>query len=194
MPTLPNADESITDALPDFHPQTAHETTTEGLSIPITSPDPVTSDEFITSGIIIPRPTSATSTSASPLSSTSPSTALVLQRNVDPPAPSDLPNPPPLAASNPVLDNILPTVSFPGSRRPIMVTVTPTASPGPTSAPGLSAAVEDGGNKDPCLRTEGDAIDPLSLNRAIHANDMVTDYPPQSPSPPYLSQYPYDIV
>ncbi|KAH9018856.1 hypothetical protein EDB84DRAFT_1442284 [Lactarius hengduanensis] len=85
-----------------------------------------------------------------------------------------------------------PSLSFPGSHHPIMVTVAPTTSPGPTSAPGLGAAAEDGGNKDPGLRTEEDAIDPLSLNRAIHANDMVTDYLPQSPSPPYPSQYPYD--
>ncbi|KAH9018860.1 hypothetical protein EDB84DRAFT_634048 [Lactarius hengduanensis] len=206
VPTPPHADDSVTGVPPldDFHPRTAHETTTESLSIPITSPDPAISDEFVTSGIIIPRPTSA-----SPLSSTSPSTALVPLHNVDPLAPSNPPNPPPFAASNPALDNILPTgtplpslssttrsypsLSFPGSRHPIMDTVSPGVSPGPPSAPGLGATVEDG-NRDPGLRTEEDVIDPPSLNRAIHANDMVTDLPPQSPSTARLSRYTYDIV
>ncbi|KAH9045863.1 hypothetical protein EDB83DRAFT_2405252 [Lactarius deliciosus] len=190
VPAPPHAHESITDALlDDFHPQTAHETTTESLSISLTSPDPATSDVFVTSGIIIPRPTSATSTSASPLSSASTSTALALQHNVDPLAPSDPPNFPRLAASNLVLDNILPT----GSCHPIIVAVSPSVSPGPTSAPDLGAAVEDGGNKRPGLHEEDGAVDP-SLDRAIHANTMVTDLPLQSPSPPLLLQYPYDIV
>ncbi|KAH9054607.1 hypothetical protein EDB83DRAFT_2392827, partial [Lactarius deliciosus] len=211
VPAPPHADDSVTDVSPldNFHSQTAHETITESLSIPIASSDPATSDEFVTSGIIIPRPTSASSTSASSLSSTSPSTALAPQRDVDPLAPSDPPNPPHLAASNPVLDNILPTgallpslslmtrfcpsLSFPGSCHPIMDTVSPSVSPGPTSTPGLGAAVEDGGTKDPGLREEDGTIDP-SLNRAILANTMVTDFPPQPPSPPHHSQHPYDIV
>ncbi|KAH9057276.1 hypothetical protein EDB87DRAFT_1632647 [Lactarius vividus] len=210
MPTPPHPDESITDVPPldNFHPETAHETTTESPCIPVTSPDPATSDAFVTSGIIISRPTSATSTSASPLSPTSPSTPLALQHNVDPLAPSNPPNLPHLATSNSVLDNILPTgvplpssslvtrpylsLSFPGSRRPIIVSVSPSIFPRPTSPPDLGAAVEDGGDEKPGLRKEEDAIDPPSLNRAIHA--MVTDPPPRSLSPPRLSQYPYDVV
>ncbi|KAH8991014.1 hypothetical protein EDB92DRAFT_1862712 [Lactarius akahatsu] len=189
VPAPPRADASITD-VPPVQPQTAHQTTTENLFIPVTSPDPATSDAFVTSGIMIPRPTSTTSTSASPLSSTSPSTALALQHNVNPLPPSNPPNLPRLVAFYPVLNNVFPT----GSRHPIMDTVSPGVSPGPTSAHGLGAAVEDGGNKDPGLRKEEDAIDPPLLNRAIHANTMVTDLPPQSPPLPHISQYLYDIV
>ncbi len=58
---------------------------------------------------------------------------------------------------------------------------TTSASRGPTSAPGLGATVEDDGSPKPGLRKEKDALDPPSVNRAIHANTMATlDLPPQS--------------
>ncbi|KAH9035094.1 hypothetical protein EDB83DRAFT_2415672 [Lactarius deliciosus] len=186
VPAPPHANESITDVQPldNFQPQTTCETTTESLSIPATS------------GIIIPRPTSATSTFVSPLSSTppSPSTAVALQHNSDPLAHSYPPNLPPSAAYGPVLGSILPT----RSHRPIMVTVTPSASPGPTSAPDLGAAAEDDGSQMPGLRGNEDALDLRSANRAIDANTTpALGLPPQLPSLPSVTDSnrdQYDIV
>ncbi|KAH9009304.1 hypothetical protein EDB84DRAFT_1547383 [Lactarius hengduanensis] len=71
VPAAPHVVESLTDMPPldDFHPRTAHKTTTESLSVPVTSPDPATADA---SDIIIPRPTSATSTPPGAFRSTKP--------------------------------------------------------------------------------------------------------------------------
>ncbi|KAH9045883.1 hypothetical protein EDB83DRAFT_2405510 [Lactarius deliciosus] len=184
VPAPPHANESITDVPPldNFHPQTT--TTTESLSIPATS------------GIIIPRPPSAPSTFVSPLSSTppSPSTAVVLQHNSDPLAHSYPPNLPPSAAYDPVLGSIFPT----GSRRPIMVTVTPSASPGQTSALDLGVAVEDDGSQMPGLRGNKEALGSLSANRAIDANTTPTlgllPQPPSLPSVTDSNRAQYDIV
>ncbi|KAI9432420.1 hypothetical protein H4582DRAFT_1100214 [Lactarius indigo] len=64
----PHVIESLTDIpLDDFHPRTDHQTNTESLSFPVTSPDPVTADMFVTPGGIISRSTSATSTYTPPL-------------------------------------------------------------------------------------------------------------------------------
>ncbi|KAH9041452.1 hypothetical protein EDB84DRAFT_1474554, partial [Lactarius hengduanensis] len=51
--------ESLKDVPPldNFHP--AHQTTTESLRIPATSPDPTTDDAFVAPGIIIPHPTTS---------------------------------------------------------------------------------------------------------------------------------------
>ncbi|KAH9018866.1 hypothetical protein EDB84DRAFT_1442293 [Lactarius hengduanensis] len=87
-----------------------------------------------------------------------------------------------------------PSLSFPGSHHPLIVAVAPSVSPGPTSAPDLGAAVEGGGNKKPGPLKEEDAIDPPSLNRAIHANTMVTNLSSQSPSPPHFSQHPAQVA
>ncbi|KAH8986155.1 hypothetical protein EDB92DRAFT_1818456 [Lactarius akahatsu] len=56
---------------------------------------------------------------------------------------------------------------------------TASSSPGPTSAPELSIAADDGGSTKPSLRSDKDA-GPLSVNRAIHADTMTTlGFPPQ---------------
>ncbi|KAH9025203.1 hypothetical protein EDB84DRAFT_1677948 [Lactarius hengduanensis] len=175
-----HAVENLTDMPPldDFHP---HQTATESLSIPVTSPDPAT---FDASGMIIHRPTvtSATSTSTPPLSSTSPPAAVALQRNADPLAPSDPPNHP-SSASSPMLDNTLPTECPPS--RSAIVSTAPCASTGPASAPDLSTAAKDDGSPKPGARKDGDIhSEPPSAIRAIHANTMVTLHlPPLSPSP-----------
>ncbi|KAH8991006.1 hypothetical protein EDB92DRAFT_706372 [Lactarius akahatsu] len=191
VPAPPHVDESLADVPPidDFYPQIADEMTTERLFIPSTSPDSVTVDAFVTSGRIIPRPISATSTSAPPLSSTPPSTAV-------PPAPSDPPNLPP--SSNPVLDNIFPTgaplsshppmtrsehsPSCPESHHSSTITTAPRNPPRPTSAPDLDAAPEDNGSPKPGSHQENDALDPPSVNHAIHANTTALDLLPQSSS------------
>ncbi|KAH9045880.1 hypothetical protein EDB83DRAFT_2405459 [Lactarius deliciosus] len=104
-----------------------------------------------------------------PLSSTPPSTAV-------PPAPSDPPNLPP--SSNPVLDDIFPT----DSHRSSAVTMTPRNPPRPTSAPHLDASTEDDGSPKPGCHKENDALDPPSVNHAIHANTTALDLLPQSSS------------
>ncbi|KAH9054803.1 hypothetical protein EDB87DRAFT_1645108 [Lactarius vividus] len=146
--------------------------TTESLSIPATSPDPATADAFVTSGIIISRPTSATSTSPPTV------VTLPLQHNSGPLAPSDLPNHPSLA-SHPTLDNTLPTES----RRSERVPTVPSASTGPASAPDLGVAAKDDDNRKPDPRKGKNTLDPPSGIHGIHTNAMVTlDPPPQSPS------------
>ncbi|KAI9434519.1 hypothetical protein H4582DRAFT_1978320, partial [Lactarius indigo] len=143
---------------------------TESLSSPATAPDPAAADAFVTTGGIIPYPTSVTSTSTPLRSSTSPSAAVTLQHNADLLAPSDLSNHP--SASCPILDNTLPTEIMP----------TTSALTGPVSAPDLHAAIEDDGGLKLGPRNENDALGSPSAIHSIHANTMATlDTPPQSP-------------
>ncbi|KAI9445692.1 hypothetical protein BJY52DRAFT_1216610 [Lactarius psammicola] len=201
-------DESLTDVSPldNFHP--AHQTTIEGLHIPITSPEPATAGakrDIVTSGRTIPRPTPKTSISAPPLSSTSPPAAVSLQHNAGALTPSDLPNFRSSTSSHPVLDDKLPkgpslssqppitrsdiSPSCPDSRRSIVATTSLSAYLGPTSAPDPGAAAEDDGSPDPGLRKEADTLGPHSANRAVHPNTFVTlDLPPQSPSLPLVTE------
>ncbi|KAH9027119.1 hypothetical protein EDB84DRAFT_1439936 [Lactarius hengduanensis] len=97
-----------------------------------------------------------------------------------PSVPPNLPSP---ASSNQVL-----SVLHTESRHPIVATAAPSASPRPTSAPDLGAAAEDDGSRKPGLRKDKDAVDPPSVNRAIHGNTMSTPYPPpESPSQPSVT-------
>ncbi|KAH9009300.1 hypothetical protein EDB84DRAFT_1571299 [Lactarius hengduanensis] len=183
VPTPPRVDEShpTVPSLDNSHP--THQTIVESLRIPVTSPDPSAASairDVVTPAITVPRFTPDTSTST-PLSSTSQPAAVSLPHNPDPLTPSDPPNLP-SASSDPVLDNIPPTgpplpshspttrsdlsPSFPESHRSIIVTTIPSTSPGPTSTLDLSA--EDGGS-----RRDND-VGPPSVNRAIHANTVVT--------------------
>jgi len=192
----------VTTSLTDAPPlDNSNQTTIESPRIPATSPDTATVGAIrgiVCSGITMPHPTPETSTSASPLSSTSPPAAISLQHNADLLTPSGVPNLPFSASSSPVLDNIPPTgpplsshspmtrsdlsPSFPESHRSIKVTTAPSASPGPTSAPDPGAAAEGDGSPKPGLRKEKDALGPPLVNRA---NNMATpDLPPQSPSLP----------
>ncbi|KAH9012079.1 hypothetical protein EDB84DRAFT_1537406 [Lactarius hengduanensis] len=112
--------------------------------------------------------------STSPLSPTSLPAAL--RQNAEPLMPSDPPNLLPPASSIQVL-SILPTA-----------TAAPSASPGPTSVPDLSAGAKDDGSRKPGLRKDKDALDLPSVNRAIHGNTMSSLYPPpQSPSLPSVA-------
>src|SRR6266702_4334427 len=177
--------------LDNFHP--AQQTTTESHHKPVTSPDLATAGatrDIVTSAITIPYPTPETSTSTPPLSFAPSPPAVSLQHNPDLLVPSSFPNLPSSASSNPVLDNILsigpplpspstmsqsdPSPSFPQSHRSIIVTTSPSVSPGPTSAPDLGAATEADGSPKPGLRKEKDALDSPSVNRAIHANTTAT--------------------
>ncbi|KAI9449220.1 hypothetical protein BJY52DRAFT_1420069 [Lactarius psammicola] len=182
VPAPLHAVESLTDMPPldNFHP--THQTTIESIRTPVTPPDPTAAgaiQDIVTSGITVPKPAPGTSTCAPPPSSTSPPAAVALQHNPDLLTPSDPLDLPSSASSNPVLDNILPTESH----RSIVVTTAPCASLGPTSAPDLRASVEDDGSPTPSSREEKETLNPLSVNRAIHANTMATlDLPPQSPS------------
>ncbi len=184
--------ESLTHMPPldNFHP--AHQTTTESLRNPVTSPDLATAGvtrDIVTSAITIPYPTPETSTSTPPLP------AVSLQHNPDLLVPSGFPN---LPSSDPVLNNILPigpplpspstmtqsdlSPSFPQSHRSIIVTTSPSVSPGPTSAPDLGTATKGDRSPKPGLGKEEDALDPPSesVNRATHANTMATlDFLPQ---------------
>ncbi|KAH9025207.1 hypothetical protein EDB84DRAFT_1505271, partial [Lactarius hengduanensis] len=159
--------------LDDFHPRTTHKTTTESVSIPVTSPDPATADA---SGIIIPRPTSANSTSTPPLSSASSPTAVTLQHNADPMAPSDPPNHF-SSASHPILGNT-------ESHRSAVVPAAPSTSTGPASADDLGATAKDDGSPKPGPREERDVRpDTPSAIRAIHANNTaILALPPHSSS------------
>ncbi|KAH9036000.1 hypothetical protein EDB83DRAFT_2554520 [Lactarius deliciosus] len=196
VPTPPHVDDSpaTVSSLDNSHP--AHQTISESLHIPVTSPDPSAARairDVVTSAITVPLFTPDTSTSAA-LSSTSLPAAVPLPHNPDPLMPSDSPNLPVSASSHPVLDSILPTglplpshspttrpdfsSSFPESHRASIVATAPSTSPGPTPALDLSTAAEDGGShrdKD---------VGPPSVNRAIHANTVVTlDLPPPSSLP-----------
>ncbi|KAH9034802.1 hypothetical protein EDB84DRAFT_53136 [Lactarius hengduanensis] len=222
LPASPHVVESLTNIpLDDLHPRATHKTTTESLSIPFTSRDAATADAFVTSGMIIPCPTSATPTSAPPLSSASPPVAVALQRNPDLLAPSDPPNHP-SSASYPILDNTDPT-AFTECHHSAVFPVAPSASTGPASVPDPGVAAKDDGSLRP-VPCEGRDIHPdhpLAI-RAIPANTMATlDLPPPSPSllsvndmdpvtagpllrepntertgdlPPNPLHYPYDIV
>ncbi|KAH9057259.1 hypothetical protein EDB87DRAFT_1632570 [Lactarius vividus] len=175
-------------------------TTTENLSIPITSPDPVTTDAFVPSGLIMSHLTSTTSTPAPPLSSSPPSTDVALQHNADFLALSDPPIHRPLAPSNPFLDNALSTAarlsshpsmirsdrspSFPESHRSSMVITAPRNPPRPTFAHDLGAGTEDNGIPKPRSLTENDALDPPSAN---HANTTPLDRLPRSLSLPLVA-------
>ncbi|KAH8984334.1 hypothetical protein EDB92DRAFT_1492986 [Lactarius akahatsu] len=112
---------SLTDVPPldDFH--LVYQKTTESLRTPVTSPDPAAAravlDTSSARGPLLQmlryrntRPHSRTLTSV-PLSSIPPPATVFLQHNEDLLAPSDAPNLPTSASSNPVPDNILPTVS-----------------------------------------------------------------------------------
>ncbi|KAI9447716.1 hypothetical protein H4582DRAFT_18549 [Lactarius indigo] len=94
VPTPPHIVESLTKVpLPD-NSNPANQTTTKSPHIPVTSPDRATAGairDVVTSGTTIPPHTPETSTSAPPLSSTSPPATLPLplQHNADLPTPSD---------------------------------------------------------------------------------------------------------
>ncbi|KAH9051066.1 hypothetical protein EDB87DRAFT_1836877 [Lactarius vividus] len=196
VPVLPHVVKISTDmpTLDDFHPRTTHKTTTEGFSIPVTSPDPATANA---SGIIVFRPTSTTSKSAPPLSSTSPPVAPAVQHNADLLAPSNLPNHP--SASHPILDNTDPTglppsshssmtrsdpsPSFTECHRSVIVPAASCIETGPVSAPDLGAAAKDDGSPKPGPHKDrGMHSDPASAIRAIPTNTMATlDLPPLSP-------------
>ncbi|KAH9017457.1 hypothetical protein EDB83DRAFT_2437292, partial [Lactarius deliciosus] len=175
VPAPPHVVKNLTGmpVLDDFHPRTAHQTTTE--SLPVTSTDTATADA---SGIILPCPTSSTLTPVPPLSSTSPPAAVTLKHNADLPVPSGQPNHP-SSASHPILDNSDSTEYH----RLAIVPVTPSASTGPASAPDLGAAAKDDDSSTPGPRKDrGVHSDPPSAIRAIHASAMVTlDLPPPSP-------------
>ncbi|KAI9447407.1 hypothetical protein H4582DRAFT_1893675 [Lactarius indigo] len=132
--------------------------------------------------------TPETFTSAPPLSST-PLAVFALQHNQVLLAPSDEPNLPSSTASNLVLDNILPAES----RRSIMVTA-PSASSGPASVPDVGATTQ-GGTSQLGLRENKDALDPPSVNRAIHESTMPTlGLPSQAPSLPAVTDSNIDIA
>ncbi|KAH9014327.1 hypothetical protein EDB84DRAFT_1529947, partial [Lactarius hengduanensis] len=156
MPASLHVVENLTDVPPfdDFRP--AHQTTIESLRSPVTSPDPApagATQDAVNSGVTIPHPTPEISTS--PLSPTSSPAVVALRHNEDPMAP----DPPSSASYNLALGNILPTEYH----RSIIVTTTPSASPGLTPAPDLGVAVEDVGSPKPDLRKERDKLDPPSV-------------------------------
>ncbi|KAH8991019.1 hypothetical protein EDB92DRAFT_1862764 [Lactarius akahatsu] len=187
--------------LDDFH--SAHQTIIESLRTPVTSSGPATAGtvrDIITLGKAGPHSAPDASISTPTLSSTSPPAVFAIQHNDNLLVPSDEPNLPSSAAYNPVLDNRLSTGVQPSSlspmirphlspssqesRRPIVVTAAPGASPGPTSD--LGVATEDDDSQKPGLRENKDALDPLSVNRVVHANTMPTlglpSKPPSLPS------------
>ncbi|KAH9013151.1 hypothetical protein EDB83DRAFT_298971 [Lactarius deliciosus] len=161
---------SVTHAAPLGDIRPVHQTTTESLRTPATSPTAANAI-LDTSGGTILDPTPETLTSVPRLSSTPPPTAASLQHNADLLTPSDMPNLPSSASFNPVPDNILPTV-----------TTVPNASPKRTSEIKLGAAGDDG-SPNPGSRKEKDALDARLVNRALHANITATlDLPPKYPS------------
>lgn len=190
--------ESLADepSLDNFHP--AHQTIIESPRTRIISPDPSPASaihDIENSGITMPLTTPGTSASAPPLFHTSPPAAVSLQHKSDPLTPSDPPDLP-SSVSSPVLLPIcllmpvhpsahLPTTSSDlspscsESHRLSEVTTTPSAPPGPTSAPEPDAAAEDDGNPIPGYRKVKDALDPPSVSRPIH---MALDLPSQPPS------------
>ncbi|KAH9045867.1 hypothetical protein EDB83DRAFT_2553800 [Lactarius deliciosus] len=166
-------------SLDNFHP--AHQTIIESPRTPTISPDPSTASAIHVienSSITTPLTTPGTSASAPPFSHTSPPAAVSLQHKSDLLTPSDPPDLP-SSVSNPVPDKILPICppmplhlpmtpsdllpSCSESHRLPEVTTTPSAPPGPTSAPDLDAAAEDDGNPIPGSRKETDALDPRSM-------------------------------
>ncbi|KAH9014330.1 hypothetical protein EDB84DRAFT_1680191 [Lactarius hengduanensis] len=174
--------ESLASVLPldNFHP--VRQKTVESLRTSATSPDAAiagTIRDIITSGTSISQSTLEHSISSPPLSPTSPPAAVSLRQNTEPLMPSVPPNLPSRASSS-----VLSTES----RHPIVATAAPSASPRLTSAPGLGAAADDDGSRKPGLRKDKDAVDPPSVNRAIHGHTMSTPYPPpESPSQPSVT-------
>ena len=151
----------------------------EDLRSPVISADLATTNgmqDIDTTGITTPFPTPETSTSA-PLSS-SPPYAVALQYNTDQLTSPDPPNLPSLASLNPVLDAMFPTgsplsfhspitqpnssSSFPESRRSIIISITPSASPGMSFAPDQDAPTASAH----CSIEERDAFDCPSVNRS----------------------------
>ncbi|KAI9447535.1 hypothetical protein H4582DRAFT_1894416 [Lactarius indigo] len=195
--------ESFTDEplLDNFHH--AHRSTIESIRIPVASSTLATASalqDTVNSGVTTPNPTPDTSTSP-PFFPTSSPAVVALEQNPEPPTASNLPNLPPSASLGPVLDNILPTgaplsslssmtpsytsLPFPGSRHPTIAAAAPTASPGPTSAPNLGAAIEGDSSLEPGLRDNKDALGPPSVNQAIYAKPI--DLPSQLPSLPSVT-------
>ncbi|KAI9449959.1 hypothetical protein BJY52DRAFT_1305054 [Lactarius psammicola] len=135
------------------------------------------------------HPTTETPAFAPPFSSAA--AAAASQHNADPLTPSNPPNLPSSTSSHPVLGDILRTESH----RSIIVTIAPSASPEPTSAPDLDSAAEDHGSPKPDFRKEEDDLDPCSVNWEIHANTIATrDLPPQSALLPLVTDSDVDIA
>ncbi|KAH9031397.1 hypothetical protein EDB83DRAFT_2419485, partial [Lactarius deliciosus] len=177
-------------SLDNFH--RTHQPTIESLRVPVSSPASATASAIhntVDSGVTTLHPNLETSISP-PLFPTSPPAVIALKQHAGPPTPSDPPTLPPLASSGRALDNMLPTGTPLSSLSddpilhltgPIMVAAAPSASPGPTSAPNLDAAIEDDGSHEPGFQNDDDALDPFST-WAIHANTMpILDPPPQPP-------------
>ncbi|KAH9017480.1 hypothetical protein EDB83DRAFT_2437680 [Lactarius deliciosus] len=135
--------------------------------------------DIVTAGMANLNPHLTPKTSAASLSSTSSPAAIPHQHTARRLTPSDPPDLPSSASSNPVLDDI--PSSEPHSL--IKVTTAPSASPGPTSTPDVGAATKDDGSSQPGFRKEEDALEPPSVNHAILANTVATqDPPPQLPT------------
>ncbi|KAH9057283.1 hypothetical protein EDB87DRAFT_1823795 [Lactarius vividus] len=130
--------------LDNFHPE--HQKTIDGLHIPVTSPDSVTTSasatrDVVALGITTPHPTPGTSSSAPPTSiaSTSPPSAIAFQRITDHRTSSNIlhvlsPSP----AS--VLNNMLPTGPQSSSDSPVTISVHTFSSPESHLSPLASAA------------------------------------------------------
>ncbi|KAH8986156.1 hypothetical protein EDB92DRAFT_1881035 [Lactarius akahatsu] len=186
IPAPPHVVESLTEVPPldDFLP--VHQTTIEEHRIPITLPNPATAEagaiqDIVTSTITVSHYTPDTSTSTPSPSSASP--AVALQHKTDLLTPSDPPNLPSSASSDPVLDDVIPTGPslsshsptmrsdlspyFPESHRSMIVTTLNT-SPERTSASNLSTVAGNGGS-----RRDKD-VGLSSMNHAIRANTVTT--------------------
>ncbi|KAH9012541.1 hypothetical protein EDB84DRAFT_1535673 [Lactarius hengduanensis] len=168
-----HVNESLTDIIPldDFH--SAHQTIIESPRTPVTSPGPATAGtvrDIITLGKAVPHSAFNASISTPTLSSTSPPAVFAIQHDDDLLfSIIDCPTGVPPSSLSPMTRPYL-SPSSPESRRLIVVTAAPGASPGPTSNPGV--ATEDDDSQKPGLRENKDALDPLSVNRVIHANTM----------------------
>ncbi|KAH9056381.1 hypothetical protein EDB87DRAFT_1239388 [Lactarius vividus] len=191
----------VVESLMDVPPRdnfSVHQKTVESLRTSAISPNPATAGtvrDIITSGAAVPQSTLESSISARPFSPTSPPAAVALRQNPEPLMPFGPPNHPSPASSNQVL-SILPT----GSHRQIIATTDPGTSPGRSFAPDLGAAAEDGGSQKPGLHKDKDAVDPPSVNWAIHANIIAgrsqTGPIPERTGdhPPHPSHHRYDTV
>ncbi|KAI9434086.1 hypothetical protein H4582DRAFT_1982365 [Lactarius indigo] len=185
--------------LDNFH--STSQTVIESPGTPFISSDPAAP------GSIIPFSTLKSSIPTPPLPSISLPVVFPLQHSQDLLVPSDRPNMSFSAASNPVLDNILPI----DSHRSIVVTAVPVASSISASILDLRAAAEDNSSQKPDLRENKDALNPSSVNQTTQANTMptlVTDFTTAiaGPSmweptterirdhPPHPSRDRYDIV
>ncbi|KAI9447404.1 hypothetical protein H4582DRAFT_1893610, partial [Lactarius indigo] len=136
---------------------------------------PFISSDSATPGAIMPYSTPKSSIPTPPLPSISLPSVFPLQHNQDPLAPSDRPNLPFSATSNPVLDYILPIESH----RSIVVTAVPSASSISASILDLRATAKDDSSRKPDLHENKDALNPPSVNQATQGNTMptlVTDF------------------